>query len=326
MSEARLDFKDFAWVDVAGPQPDDLADLAARYRLHPTSVADCLEPAHLPKAEEIDGSTFVVVRAFDPQCGDECDTVRELTRKVALFLAPGALITIHRAESPFVRQVWDRYAARTDLKTSAIPAERVMLEVISELVASYQPPLSLCLDQLDHLEEEIFGHHTRRKFRLARGYYLKRRANVLKNVLHMTLEPVAKLQAGLPTGPSSNELNPMFQNLREQIGGLLYSATDVVESTTSLISLHISLQGQRSNEASRRTNEVMRVLTIFSCFFLPVNFIAGIYGMNFQHMPEIAAVWGYPFALSAMAVTSLAVYRWFAKRGWLKGTRTNYDP
>ena len=326
MTETRLDFKDFTWVDVVGPQPDDLSELAERYRLHPTSVADCLEPEHLPKAEVIEGSLFAVVRAYDPGAHADGDTIRELTRKVALFQANGVLITVHRAESPFVARVWARYANRADLKSAPVTSERLLIEIVSELISSYQDPLNYCLEQLDHLEEEIFGHHTRRKFRMGQGYYLKRRANVLKNVLHMTLDPVAKLQASLPAGRQAAQLAPQFQNLREQIGGLLYSATDVSESINSLISLHISIQGQRSNEASRRTNEVMRVLTIFSCFFLPVNFITGIYGMNFQHMPEITWIGGYPLALSAMATTSLLVYRWFAKRGWLKGARTNYDP
>jgi magnesium transporter len=74
--------------------------------------------------------------------------------------------------------------------------------------------------------------------------------------------------------------------------------------------------------ASQRTNEVIRVLTIFSVFFMPLTFIVGIYGMNFRTMPEIEWVWGYPFAWGIMISVTLAIGLWFKRRGWLgKHTR-----
>jgi magnesium transporter len=100
--------------------------------------------------------------------------------------------------------------------------------------------------------------------------------------------------------------------------GLYFHTDELAESINALLSLHLSLASQRTNEASQRTNEVMRVLTIFSVFLLPLNVITGIYGMNFEHMPELKWAWGYPFALVTMCTVMMVVYLWFRKRGWLK--------
>jgi magnesium transporter len=84
-----------------------------------------------------------------------------------------------------------------------------------------------------------------------------------------------------------------------------------VDDVNNLLSIQLSL-------ASHRTNEVVRVLTVFSVFFLPLTFIVGVYGMNFQHMPELREHWGYPAVLAGMALVTLAIYFWFRRRGWLR--------
>jgi magnesium transporter len=71
--------------------------------------------------------------------------------------------------------------------------------------------------------------------------------------------------------------------------------------------------------ASHRTNEVVRVLTVFSVFFLPLTFIVGVYGMNFRYMPELTQRWGYPAVLAFMGLVTLMIYLWFHRRGWLRG-------
>ncbi|NJL24413.1 MAG: hypothetical protein HC902_04085 [Calothrix sp. SM1_5_4] len=81
MSQSRVDFHDFHWLDIGDPAPEILHDLAKTYELHPTSVQDCLQPEHLPKFEEINEVGFIVLRTFDPDSGKDADTVQELTRK-----------------------------------------------------------------------------------------------------------------------------------------------------------------------------------------------------------------------------------------------------
>ena len=89
-----------------------------------------------------------------------------------------------------------------------------------------------------------------------------------------------------------------------------FYADELMEEVNNLLSIHLAM-------ASHRTNEVMRVLTVFSAFFLPLTFIVGIYGMNFDRMPELRSPWGYPIVMLLMVGISWAIFAWFRRRGWL---------
>lgn len=312
MTESQIDFHGFKWFDLGNPTPEDLNRYAARFGLHSTSVQDCLQPEHLPKYEMINEVGFVVLRAFDRECTPEADTVQELTHKVAIFYSDRFVLTIHRRDQSFLdglKQKWSKHKPDDPL----ITPEHVLADILVEVVRSYERPVMECLANLEVFEMEIFGAGTNRKFRIQKGYYLKRKVSVYKRLLRATTEPLTKIMANAETS-----LLPHFQNAREGIDSLYFYSDEISESTASLLNLHISLASQKTNEASRRTNEVMRVLTIFSCFFLPINFIASIYGMNFKHLPESDWYYGYYYALGLMVAVVLGIFVWFRRKGWLK--------
>lgn len=95
----------FAWLDVVEPTQADLEEIARQYGLPATAVQDCLDPEHLPKFERFDGTSFVILRAYDEHSGTACDTVQAFTRKVALFWGGEFLLTIHRTEQPYLTGV-----------------------------------------------------------------------------------------------------------------------------------------------------------------------------------------------------------------------------
>lgn len=313
--ETRINFLDFHWLDLINPTKDRLLELAEEYKLHSTSVQDCLEPQHLPKFESFEDSTFVILRSVDPDSmtNPEADTVRELTRKVAIFYGKGFLITVHRTEQPYLTALLQKWKSRenTDRKR-----ENLFVDLVQEVILTFDKPVLECFDRLESIEEEIFGRGKRRKFKIREGYYLKRKISVFKRMLRASLEPLNQSMSGV-----DKKALPHYRNVRERLDAIFFNADEISESIASLLNLHISLASQKTNEASRKTNEVMRVLTIFSCFFLPVNFIAGVYGMNFSNLPETKWEHGYYYALGLMASISLAIYFWFRKRGWLKGSQ-----
>ena len=316
MANTRIDFNGFHWLDISNPTPEYLNQVAAQYSLHPTSVQDCLQPEHLPKFEMIDEVGFVVLRAFDGECSPAADTVQELTRKIAIFYGAEFVLTIHRTDQPFLEAMVARWQKR-GAKGPAYTPEHILADAINEVVKSFERPVLDAVANLEILEQEIFGAGTQRKFRMQKGYYLKRKVSVYKRMLRSTLEPLNKVMAN-----AEADLMPHFQNARELIDNLYFYADETGESIASLLNLHISLQSQKTNEASRKTNEVMRVLTIFSCFFLPINFIASIYGMNFEYMPELHHEYGYFAALGMMFAVAVSIFVWFNRKGWLrKGTR-----
>jgi magnesium transporter len=112
--------------------------------------------------------------------------------------------------------------------------------------------------------------------------------------------------------PASEPTAPLFQDLRENAESMYSYAEELIEDVNSLLSIQLAL-------AQHRTSEVVRVLTVFSVFFLPLTFIVGIYGMNFDFMPELRQRWGYPGVMAGMALVTLTIYLWFRRRGWLRG-------
>lgn len=298
----------FTWVDVVEPTREELAGIARRYSLHPMSVEDSLEPEHLPKYERIGSTTFIIVRAIDTAAADDCSTVHEMTRKVAIFYGTDFLVSIHRTEQPFLTELMDHY--RTASPSDGAPERRkgflprLLVDLINCAVATYQKPLEDAEGAIDTFEATVFGEH---EFTgLLRSIYLvKRRVTQMRRMLSHTLDAVKKLV------PGSEPTAPLYQDLRENVESMHFYADELLDDVNNLLSIQLAL-------ASHRTNEVVRVLTVFSVFFLPLTFIVGVYGMNFVFMPELRERWGYPAVVMAMALVSVVIYLWFRRRGWLK--------
>jgi magnesium transporter len=151
----------------------------------------------------------------------------------------------------------------------------------------------------------VFGEHELVGL-LRRIYTEKRRVTQMRRMLSHTLDLVQRLV------PASEPTAPLYQDLRENAESMHFWADELVDDVNNLLTIQLHL-------ASHRTNEVVRILTVFSVFFLPLTFIAGVYGMNFHFMPELRERWGYPAALAGMGAVTLAIYLWFRRRGWLRG-------
>jgi magnesium transporter len=297
----------FTWLDLVQPTREELVDIAQLYGLHSTSVEDSLEPEHLPKYERIGAVTFIIVRAMDTTAARDCSTVQEMTRKVAIFYGPDFLITIHRVEQPYIAALVERYRNATtpagaERRKSFLP--RLLIELINGAIDTYDKPLTEAEVAIDKFEATVFGEHELSGL-LRRIYTEKRRVTQMRRMLSHTLDAVQRLV------PSSEPTAPLFQDLRENAVSMHSYAEDMVEDVNNLLSIQLAL-------ASRRTNEIVRVLTVFSVFFLPLTFIVGIYGMNFEFMPELGQRWGYPAVLIGMLGVTLAIYLWFRRRGWLR--------
>jgi len=301
----------FQWLDLVNPTKPELERLALQHGLHPTSIQDCLEPGHLPKFEKIGNLVFLIVRSYHNTCSETADTVQELTRRVAIFLSDDFLITIHWDDPICLTETRDKWQHQK-LDIGGHVASRIVSEILRGMLASYDRPINQSLAQLEEFEKSIFSNHSDASQLLQNGHFLKSRASVIKRMLRQSIEILNKFQA-LPdfSGPS-------FQDLREYADRLHFYSEELLETTNSLLNLHIQLSSQRTNEASHRTNEVMRLLTVFSVFFMPLNFIAGVYGMNFQNMPELTYRYGYPGALVLMTLVSVGIYTWFRHKGWLR--------
>jgi magnesium transporter len=300
MREAVVDNGTFRWVDVVGPAHDEFVDLAREFGFHAHAVEDCLDPWHLPKHERIGDATFVILRAYDPDAPAAATNVQELSRKIAVFYRQALVVTVHRTASPVVNGVRARFGAGS----TEVCSETVLLGALfNGALDSFEPPLDRADDRVDEFEEALLSR-TRRSPDLEAIHHLKRRVNLIKRLLWQTNSVVQRLV------PPQERAGAVFQDVKENAESYYFYTDQLLEEVNNLLSIHVAL-------SSHRTNEVMRVLTVFSAFFLPLTFIVGVYGMNFKFMPELERQWGYPAVLVVMASVSAAIAWWFRRRGWL---------
>jgi magnesium transporter len=298
----------FLWLDVVGPTREELREIAGRYALFPTLVEDSLEPEHLPKFEQVEDVTFLIVRAFDEEAAPSAATMQALTRKTAIFCGPEFLITVHRVDQPFLARLRTKWRAAAERRgpgpeRRASLGSRLMVDLINGAVDTFERPLETVEDRLDDFESALFGEPDVGRV-LREVYVLKRRVTLIKRMLWHTLNAVVKLK------PRSSASAPLFQDARENVESMHFFADELLDDVNNLLHVHLGL-------ASHRTNQIVRVLTVFSVFFMPLTFIVGVYGMNFSFMPELTHRLGYPAVWAVMIGVTIAIYFWFRHRGWL---------
>jgi magnesium transporter len=286
------------WVDVTNPSWEDFQSIAEKYQLHPEVVHDSLQPNHLPKYEVINDTVFAIIRIYDKEAGTEGDTVQDLTNKIAVFYNEHFLISVHRDKYTFLKNIKNQVNAG-----QCEHPFQLFLLILKEVLQSFENPALKLAANLDFFESKVFLKK-HRHYTLTNGmYWLKRKAEVSKRVLQLSKTVLDNLNR-------ENKPDPQVQDLQDLYLRVLTMYEEIDNGTTNLINIYIGL-------ASQRTNEVMRILTIFSVFFLPLTFIVGIYGMNFKYMPELDTRAGYPITLLVMLLITLGIFLWFKKRGWL---------
>lgn len=298
------------WLDLVQPTREELESVARTHGLQPTAVKDCLDPEHLPKYEQFDTHVFVILRAFDAESERTCGTVQELTRKLAIFSSPTFLITIHRTEQAWLTALEARLEAEAASKAGKEGLQAYLLtQVLNGAVDTYLPPMEAIEAQVDAFEELVFGGRDAdaRAFAedLREVHVLKRQVTLIKRLLLRTLDVVQRLSPG--TGRAAT----LFRDVQENIESSHFYADELLDDVNTVLNVQLAL-------AAHRTGEVMRILTVFSVFFLPLTFLVGVYGMNFDFMPELRSRWGYPLVLAGMGGIVLAIYLWFRRRGWLR--------
>jgi magnesium transporter len=294
------------WLDITAPTADELDKVARDYSIPPHAIADCLDSRHLPKFENLENISFLILRAYDLDSAHDADTVQELTRKIAIFYTDTILITVHRKEQPYIQALKHKWKANSAADSPRLIGH-ILHDITRAVLLSYAPAIDEAFTNLERLEIDVFGAQGARPFEIKEGYYLKRKASVFKRMLRASTDQLSKINDSL----SKKGLSHHQQQLREIAESSNFDADELVENTNSLLNLHLSL-------ASYRTNEVVRILTIFSVFLLPLNLVTGIYGMNFENMPELKWYHGYPFALSLMITIVSVTFLYFKRKGWLK--------
>jgi magnesium transporter len=291
---------DILWVDVADPTSSDFDDLAREFGFHPLSIEDCRHQHQRPKVEEYEGYYFIVLYEAVMQPGLQLEL-----RELALFLGPNYLVTVHSQPIHNIekaRTLWRQWADLAERRTG-LPAYLLLDAIVDD----YMPLLDDFSDRLDEIEARIFESFQpeaiRDIFIIKKQLIFLRRAVVpLREVFNTLLrreQPVF-----------SRETLVYFQDVYDHLIRVADSIDTLREIAASTMDAYLSVSGNRMNF-------VMKRLTSIATILMSVTLIAGIYGMNFNFMPELRWRYGYIGALASMLVIGMALYFYFRKIKWL---------
>lgn len=309
MSHTEIELNSFKWSDYTNPDREVLSQIAADLGLENKVLFNCLDTDYLPHIENYTRAQFLILRMMEPESKLDADSVQELTTKIAIFMSrdKAKLVTIHRLP---LSDVTDVKAKISEMGAEKITRSKFIGLFYEQVSLGFDKPLTELETKLHFFEENLFSSKKSRRF-LQEGFYLKRKASAFKKVLRLTLDLQAKLNT------QDDFLIDHFQQSKDRLERSLFYAEDVFDNAQSLLSLHMAIESQKTNEASFRTSEIMRVLTVLTIFFLPLNFIAGIFGMNFQNMPLLANPEGFAVSIIIMMLISIALWLYLLKQGWL---------
>lgn len=276
---------------------EDLSEISKRFHLNNHNLLDSLEPDHLPKFEENDDFNFIILRKVlhDTQ---KAHSVQTLTTKIAIFYNDKTVLTIHRLPQPDLQYISEQFIATGKINSTYF----LLLKIISRVQATYNQFSSDLNKQVDDIETRLFLKK-QGVASIDTLYMLKRRTGITKKLLLLTGDVITSLHH---KNKKSNEM----QDIRDNHAKLVLFFDQLNEDTQNLLSTYMSHNAQK-------TNEVMKVLTLFSAYFLPLTFIVGVYGMNFKFMPELDWRYGYPGVIVLMVVVFVGIYAWFKRKKWL---------
>ena len=286
------------WVDVTAPSSTELTELSKTYDLNHFALSACLQPDHLPKHEDIEGTHFIITRVLMPIRSGKSVSIQSISTKIAFFYRPGLLITIHRIPHDFIQDVRMRFFDKGQFKL----VESIVAKLLWHILHSYELPAVGLSTELDEFENMVFSQNLTPQM-LLELYQIKRKALMSKKLLLFSQEAISSVK--LPVAKSDD-----LQDSRDLHLKLLNIYDQIHEDVSNLVNFYLSISAQK-------TNEVIKVLTIFSVFFMPLTFVVGIYGMNFDYMPELKMRYGYPLLLGIMVLLSCGIYLWFRKKRWL---------
>ncbi|MBN7811983.1 hypothetical protein J0A68_13605 [Algoriphagus sp. H41] len=290
MAQFKKDFGKFEWLDIEKPKQTELIDLTHPFYIDINLLDDALEHGHLPKLEKHGVFTFLIFRAFTVEPHLNHTTVAKLSNKVAFLINDDNLITIHQKPFPFLDKFKDREFG---------DPEALMLAIVFEMLLSFEAPVNWLSDKMDENEKEIFlKKHG--KVSIEQLYYQKSKARICRKLLQFSHNVLNQLVV-----KQENVSN--LQDIRESIINYMLQLEEVIEDAQSILNTHLSLTAQKSND-------VMKLLTVFSAFFLPLTFIVGVYGMNFTNIPELHWRWGYYVTWGVMISISVVIFLWFKRK------------
>jgi magnesium transporter len=288
------------WINIDGVQDQELISSILRpFAIHPLIVEDILTPGQRPKIEAYDTYAYITAKMVYFN-GDEL-----IFEQQSILFNATHVITIGEKKG----DVFDAIRKRLEVAGSALrsaKSDHLVYAILDAIVDASFDVLEVLGDRIDSKEEELLA---KPNIRLLSDLRQSKRDLLY---LHKAIWPLREVLSRM-MHQEIKEVRPETIPYLRDVNDHIYQGIDSIETYRELLSGMMDLY---LSSISNRLNEIMKVLTIISTIFIPLTFLAGLYGMNFKYMPEIGWIWGYPIVLIVMLLTSLGMLFYFKKKKW----------
>jgi len=287
------------WIDVESPTEDDLNFLHQRYEINMLLLEDTIDPNHLPKFENDHMVKFFLMRENTELERANLNTISDISTKLGIFLMDKVIITVHRMKN---RSIYEFKKEILLPENAEITAEIIALQLALKVMKSFDDESQSLLQTMDNIENEIFLKNTNSSNQIRRLYQLKRKSGLNARILSISSDWIEKFKL-------LKLEDAAITDLKDKHKDVITDFEHLNAQVTNLISMFLAMSDQKSNQ-------VMKVLAIYSMYFFPITFIAGIYGMNFDIMPELHEPSGYFFTLGLMGFIALLTFLFVRRKRW----------
>ena len=297
--EQKYKTAQWEWIDVTAPTDEDLRFLHERYHINYLLLEDTIDPNHLPKFEEVGDVKFFLARESTDLERRTVNNISDISSKLGIFLLPKLIITTHRSKSKSIYEVCDELKKENP---ENISRDHLALRLALKIIKTFDDESRNLLEIMDAIENEIFLKNTSQSNQIRRLYKLKRKSGLNTRILNISGEWISKFKT-----LDLEEVEVM--DLLDKQKDVIADFDHVNAQTLNLISMFLALSDQKANQ-------LMKLLAIYSVYFLPITFIAGVYGMNFDNMPELHHKNGYYFTLGLMVLIVVITFIYTRRKKW----------
>jgi len=308
---ALLGKRAVTWVQVAGlGDVAVLEKLGAIFHLHRLALEDVLNTRQRPKFEHYEGFHLLILR-MPEMVGEEATT-----QQFAIFFGPGFVLTFDERPGDCLDPIRQRLRDGKGRLRAAGP-DYLAYALLDSIIDAYFPVVELEGERLDELEEDVLKGVSPQGL-VGRIHGVRRNLLTVRRALWPLREVISALQREEDAAVTA-ETRLYLRDVYDHVINLLDVLENLREIGAGLMELHLSA-------VSNRMNEIMKVLTVISTIFMPLTFIVGVYGMNFDVMPELRWKYGYLFAIGLMVAAVVVMVMFFRRRGWLGGSVAEAPP
>lgn len=297
--EQKYKTAQWEWIDVTAPTDEDLRFLHERYHINYLLLEDTIDPNHLPKFEEVGDVKFFLARESTDLERRTLNNISDISSKLGIFLLPKLIITTHRSKSKSIYEVCEELKKENP---ENISRDHLALRLALKIIKTFDDESRNLLEIMDAIENEIFLKNTNQSNQIRRLYKLKRKSGLNTRILNISGEWISKFK-------TLNLEEVEVMDLLDKQKDVIADFDHVNAQTVNLISMFLALSDQKANQ-------VMKLLAIYSVYFLPITFIAGVYGMNFDNMPELHHKNGYYFTLGLMVLIVVITFIYTRRKKW----------